>query len=513
MEATGILKLRVILDKDNAKKLILPSRPNSVQALIDEIKSRLNFTFDFRLQFHDPDFDNALCNLVKIKDLPAIASVKVVRLVELDRISTSTDDTILQTDSTDTIDSPERISRWPEVFIVPPFSYEVEHILREGNAAFDKDGKVITLTRDQKHNILETMGEEIYKLKAYPSTAQIGKAAEALVRKHPCLKERNSDTGWEGWKNSLRYKMGNQRKKLAKAGIMDVAVNAGKRSRTNTDGASPRANIKRPRRGEVNFLPSYPSGETRESLETRRLEMVEEFKKTSAERDIPLIHQHMMRTFALRREEIVTTSPPVSELKDRWPALFHETQLYFEFHQINQNLPHVFYAALDDYAPQLIGLYKKRKTGRVGERMEQLLLAYGKQDKNDIYATRTAALAGLPMYLKEDSSEIFKTCKDEIEFYEATIALVADVDEEEVPGGVPFSPRQVFIVLEDQVVMTHHSWTDALVCLFGLIYALHLSYPEKCTGFSEFIQVVLLKLDDERKQLKPKLQTLKNELV
>ncbi|KAL4000356.1 tRNA-splicing endonuclease subunit Sen54 [Sarotherodon galilaeus] len=487
MEATGILKLRVILDKDNAEKLILPSRPNSVQALIDEIKSRLNFTFDFRLQFHDPDFDNALCNLVKIEDLPAIASVKVVRLVELDRISTSTDDTILQTDSTDTIDSPERITGWPEVFIVPPFSYEVEHVLREGNAAFDKDGKVITLTRDQKHNILETMGEEIYKLKAYPSTTQIGKAAEALVRKHPCLKERNSDTGWEGWKNSLRYKMGNQRKKLAKAGIMDVAVNAGKRSRTNPDGASPRANIKRPRRGEVNFLPSYPSGETRESLETRRLEMVEEFKKTSAERDIPLIHQHMMRTFALRREEIVTTSPPVSELKDRWPALFHETQL--------------------------IGLYKKRKTGRVGERMEQLLLAYGKQDKNDIYATRTAALAGLPMYLKEDSSEIFKTCKDEIEFYEATIALVADVDEEEVPGGVPFSPRQVFIVLEDQVIMTHHSWTDALVCLFGLIYALHLSYPEKCTGFFEFIQVVLLKLDDERKQLKPKLQTLKNELV
>nr|XP_024660496.1 uncharacterized protein LOC106676012 [Maylandia zebra] len=239
---------------------------------------------------------------------------------------------------------------------------------------------------------------------------------------------------------------------------MDVAVNAGKRSRTNPDGASPRANIKRPRRGEVNFLPSYPSGETRESLETRRLEMVEEFKKTSAERDIPLIHQHMMPTFALRREEIVTTSPPVSELKDRWPALFHETQLYFEFHRItNQNLPHVFYAALDDYAPQLIGLYKKRKTGRVGERMEQLLLAYGKQDKNDIYATRTAVLASLPMYLKEDPSEIFKTCKEENEFYEATIALV-HVDEEEVPGGVPFSPRQVFIVLEDQVVMTHHSW-------------------------------------------------------
>uniref|UniRef100_A0A668RUT8 Sterile alpha motif domain-containing protein 3-like n=1 Tax=Oreochromis aureus TaxID=47969 RepID=A0A668RUT8_OREAU len=461
----------------------------SVQALIDEIKSRLNFTFDFRLQFHDPDFDNwvEICPPLSFQT-PEMKPFLLSSYLR-DRGRKSYENRSQNTPKS--ADSPStRIMLWPEVFIVPPFSYEVEHVLREGNAAFDKDGKVITLTRDQKHNILETMGEEIYKLKAYPSTTQIGKAAEALVRKHPCLKERNSDTGWEGWKNSLKYKMGNQRKKLAKAGIMDVAVNAGKRSRTNPDGASPRANIKRPRRGEVNFLPSYPSGETRESLETRRLEMVEEFKKTSAESDIPLIHQYMMRTFALRREEIVTTSPPVSELKDRWPALFHETQLYFEFHWItNQNLPHVFYAALDDYAPQLIGLYKKRKTGRVGERMEQLL---------------TAALAGLPMYLKEDSSEIFKT---------STIALVADVDEEEVPGGVPFSLRQVFIVLEDQVVMTHHSWTDALVCLFGLIYALHLSYPEKCTGFFEFIQVAWLKLDDERKQLKPKLQTLKNELV
>jgi len=71
------------------------------------------------------------------------------------------------------------------------------------------------------------------------------------------------------------------------------------------------------------------------------------------------------------------------------------------------------------------------------------------------------------------------TFQEEMEFYEGAVALVADVDEEDVPAGVPFSPRQVFIVLQDQVVMTHHSWTDAVVCLFGLIYALHLSYPVK----------------------------------
>lgn len=92
------------------------------------------------------------------------------------------------------------------------------------------------------------------------------------------------------------------------------------------------------------------------------------------------------------------------------------------------------------------------------------------------------------------------------------MTLAAVVDEEEVPAGVPFEPRHVSIILEDQVVMSHRSWPDSLVILFGLIYALHLSYPEKLSGFFEFIQVVLLNLDDGRKQLKPKLQALRNEL-
>ncbi|KAI7800928.1 hypothetical protein IRJ41_015690, partial [Triplophysa rosa] len=60
--------------------------------------------------------------------------------------------------------------------------------------------------------------------------------------------------------------------------------------------------------------------------------------------------------------------------------------------------------------PQLLKLYKKRKTGSFGEKMEDVLMAYEEQDKN-ITAARTAALAGQPLYLKEDSTEVFKTCK------------------------------------------------------------------------------------------------------
>ncbi|KAG8001025.1 hypothetical protein GBF38_004812, partial [Nibea albiflora] len=124
-------------------------------------------------------------------------------------------------------------------------------------------------------------------------------------------------------------------------------------------------------------------------------------------------------------------------------------------------------------------------------------LAYAvfvQQDKNDICAARIAALAGLPHYLKEDSSEVFRTCKDDMEAaQEGAVALVAVVNEEEVLQ-VPFETQQVSIVLEDMVVMSHRSWTDALVILFALMYALHLKYPDKLSGFFKFIHIFISSL-------------------
>lgn len=55
-------------------------------------------------------------------------------------------------------------------------------------------------------------------------------------------------------------------------------------------------------------------------------------------------------------------------------------QLYSEFHRItNKNLPFTFFAVLDKYTPQLLRLYKKKKTGYFGEKMEAVLMAYEEQ--------------------------------------------------------------------------------------------------------------------------------------
>lgn len=55
-------------------------------------------------------------------------------------------------------------------------------------------------------------------------------------------------------------------------------------------------------------------------------------------------------------------------------------QLYSEIHRItNQNLPSTFFAALDKYTPQLLKLYKKRRTGSFGQKMESIMMAFEEQ--------------------------------------------------------------------------------------------------------------------------------------
>lgn len=67
------------------------------------------------------------------------------------------------------------------------------------------------------------------------------------------------------------------------------------------------------------------------------------------------------------------------------------------------------------------------------------------------------------------------------------------------------------IILEGKVVMDDVPTLPHAVCLlFALIYALNLDYPKTMSNTFEFVQRVMLLLGG--KNLKPKLQTLKNQL-
>uniref|UniRef100_A0A672GEJ9 PB1 domain-containing protein n=1 Tax=Salarias fasciatus TaxID=181472 RepID=A0A672GEJ9_SALFA len=322
MSTANKFLLRVYLSTDVAVKVTLSERPKSVEELINILREKVKekLDFEFTLQYEDPDFDGQLSCLVDIKELPEKGTLRVVRS-ESDASSCASSDT----DILPHVPVSNRQKTWPDVFPVPTFSYEVEHVLAEGNDVFQRSGKTVKLNRAQKHNILETMAAAMHAYKAYPSDRDVGAAAEALVRTHPCLKELGSVSGWYGWKVSLKFKMGNYCTKLARSGCLEVSINSGKRSRNNPDKESPHSNIKRARRAEVNFLPDFPRGENQASLEEMRLQIVQEVAKS--EKNKVFIEKLMQTTFALRRQEIVQENPPVKDILERWPALQMETQV------------------------------------------------------------------------------------------------------------------------------------------------------------------------------------------
>lgn len=109
--------------------------PSSVEELYQVLRTKLGLRGGFILQFEDPEFNNQLCNLTDIKDLP----VKV--LFTADDVSDSTLDTCsLPSLNRDCVE-------WPDPFPIPQFSYDVELQLKEANA---KDGSVMVIPKGLK---------------------------------------------------------------------------------------------------------------------------------------------------------------------------------------------------------------------------------------------------------------------------------------------------------------------------------------------------------------------------
>lgn len=121
---------------------------------------------------------------------------------------------------------------------------------------------------DMKSDILDKLAEEIFQYTGYPQNHQIDDSARALIKKCPCLWE-PSVTGYYGWMISLKYKMANYQTKMRNIGCSEVTVNALKNK--SRDECFPAKNVKKAKKAEVNYCPSYPTGETDESLENLRV--------------------------------------------------------------------------------------------------------------------------------------------------------------------------------------------------------------------------------------------------
>jgi len=330
--------LRVILSPDNIRKLSIPT-PSSIEELSAVLCEKLQIMGSFVIQYEDPDFNNELCTLHDITELPKDKAtlrihweVVLSPVVDNAHLSDFTVDTASMTSTQSSASLPHSVSplstsrseQWPSMFPVPSFSYDVELRLKKANEDLQENGTALIVPRDMKMNILDKLAETVYSFKAYPKDSEIEKVACALVEKHPSLKDPGSDTtGCEAWKMSLKFKMANYRQKLRNAGCSEMVVN------THSRQGSSRGSLKRPRRSELNFLPDHPVGLDEEELEKERSFMEEEVKKRNL--SLTVLNAKMETTFSLRRKEIVQDQPLVSTIKQRWPGLFFEGEVSHVF--------------------------------------------------------------------------------------------------------------------------------------------------------------------------------------
>ncbi|XP_035271196.1 uncharacterized protein LOC118226062 [Anguilla anguilla] len=377
----------------------IPGKPHSLDALVQQLEDKLGIPHKFTLQYEDPDFNNALVNLTDISDLPEMPTLKIISLAATPTLSTA-DAEILSTSSGE--QSPlSRQSPWPATFEIPNFAVDVEYRLRQGNLIYTRDETHLQVPHDMKHKILEKLAETMYSFKAYPHDEEFSDFASTLFKKHPCLTEPGSSNGLNGWKNSLKFKMGNYRTTLRRAGCTDVAIHTGKRGSQEI-----LRSVNRPKRFEINFLPNFPIGEDEISTESKRKELVEELKKHHP--SATLISNNMDTTFALRRKELVHSEPPVKETLGRWPALFTESQVLAEFNRItSKNLKQEFFTALDRHTPRFLEIFHS-KGGTIGQKFLDQITS----QNTDIKAKRTVVLRGLPIVLGDEQTDLFKICFD-----------------------------------------------------------------------------------------------------
>ncbi|GAA6219745.1 uncharacterized protein LOC110972297 [Lates japonicus] len=398
------LTMRVIFCEGDIRKMTMTPAPNTVDDLMNWVKKSVEPDYNFTLQYKDPEFNNALCNLTDISDLPEKPTIQIIPVLDLipvpqseinSEVSSQPDTEILSTSSL------EGREEWPEVFDIPKFPVDVEYRLRQGNLMYLCDGTYLKVTKDMKHDILEKLAETIYGYKTYPIKEEFEVVAKALVAEHPCRKEQGSSSGCQGWINSLKFKMGNYRTKMRRLGRPDVTVNGGK---NYADGEPSRKNIKKPRKGEINYLPEFPEGMDVARLEAVREAMVNEMQKKNP--NDSLIRKNMDITFVLRKEEIVKNEPDISQTVQRWPALFTESQVYLEFNRVaGRNLEEEFFGVLDGLCPRLMEIFK-RKTGRIGKQLADLLQ---QTTSTEPTAIRCPVLRGLPVILGDNASMFFKS--------------------------------------------------------------------------------------------------------
>ncbi|XP_073346576.1 uncharacterized protein [Pagrus major] len=509
-------------DKDTLKVVHMPPgmimctvpnerKPDITSTLLQECKPDIMTTV---LEESNPNASTTAPqehNLDTMATVPQERNPDIMTTVPQERNPDTSDvssvDDLLSLDSQDnlvpSLPATERQSLWPAVFPIPTFSYNTEMALRQSNEKFLKDGIPLT-SPSVKSDILERLAEAMFSYTAYPNDPQRAAVAQALIKKHPCLREPGSFNGCYGWQQSLKYKCANYRSKLKAHGNPELLINSLKHKQEGD--RQPAKNIKKPRKSEVNYLPPHPAGETDDSLENVRLALIAANKTKD---DVQMINDMMSRTYSYRRKEVVGLSMQLAELKERWPALFDPIQINEEFRRCNTiPLESTFLFQLDRYTPKFLELFSS-KGGAVGQRIKSVLIELIQDPCASVVKKRDVTLRCLIEYMGDSVQELisdyYRTAEDKVH---------EDLKAQSMRIYVCHQPDAVGIIINGTPVLTGlDSMSRACCLLLGLTYALNLDYPPKLARTFEVFQRLFVGLDMLQPKPTSKYISLKNKLL
>lgn len=130
-------------------------RPNTVDELINWFKKSAEPDYNFALHYEDPEFNNALCNLTDISDLPEKSTIRIIPVLDLSPVPPSEINSDMSSQPNTEILSPSSMEGLKEWFEIPKFPVDLEYRLRQGNLMYLRDGTYLKVTKDMNHDILE----------------------------------------------------------------------------------------------------------------------------------------------------------------------------------------------------------------------------------------------------------------------------------------------------------------------------------------------------------------------
>ncbi|KAG9270484.1 hypothetical protein AMEX_G15437 [Astyanax mexicanus] len=189
----------------------------------------------------------------------------------------------------------------------------------------------------------------------------------------------------------------------------------------------------------------------------------------------------------------------MEELMERWPALFTMDEINHEFLRITTvPLQPRFLASLDKHHSKLTEMIRK-KGGVVREKTQNILKVL--DQSLEVSLKRECLLKCLMVYLGEDVESLIKEYlvsqkkEAEAELKASTMAVFV-IRENEDPLQ---SPHEIGIVLEGVEVLSElPSVAHAFAMLFGLIYAVNLSYPRKLKYTFDALQKIFMEIEPKK---------------